>query len=153
MRRLCRGEEHHDRIRLGRKSNGWTAAAGGRSGSPTGRRDRRDRRSPCRFSGQGGHHGSPLAFVHRDLIVGLAARHKLHAIYWDRRPVTGGGLISYGPNIIDEYRLAASYVDRILQGEKPADLSVQAPTQFDLVINLTTAKALGLDADAARPRR
>ena len=94
-----------------------------------------------------------MAFVHRDLIVGLAARHKLHAIYWDRRPVTGGGLISYGPNIIDEYRLAASYVDRILQGEKPADLSVQAPTQFDLVINLTTAKALGLDADAARPRR
>jgi ABC-type uncharacterized transport system substrate-binding protein len=89
--------------------------------------------------------GSALAFVHRDLIVALAARHKLPAVYWDRAPVVSGGLISYAPDSIDQYRRAAGYVDRILKGEKPADLPVQAPTKYELVINLKTAKALGLD--------
>jgi putative tryptophan/tyrosine transport system substrate-binding protein len=89
--------------------------------------------------------GSALAVGHRDLIVTLAARHKLPAVYWDRAPVTGGGLISYGPDLHDQYRRAAPYVDRILKGEKPADLPVQAPTKYELVLNLKTAKALGLD--------
>ena len=99
--------------------------------------------------------GSALAVVHRDLIITLAAQHKLPAIYSQRSFVTGGGLISYGPDFIDQYRRAAAYVDRILKGEKPADLPVQAPTKYELVINLKTAKALGLDVPpvAARPRR
>jgi ABC-type uncharacterized transport system substrate-binding protein len=80
----------------------------------------------------------------RDLIVTLAARHKLSAVYADRSDITGGGLISYGPNAVDPFRRAAGYVDRILKGEKPADLPVQAPTKYELVINLKTAKALGL---------
>jgi putative tryptophan/tyrosine transport system substrate-binding protein len=82
--------------------------------------------------------------LHRELIIRLAARHKLPAVYSHRSFVIAGGLISYGPNLIDLYRRAAGYVDRILKGEKPADLPVQAPTKFDLVINLKTAKALGL---------
>jgi len=89
--------------------------------------------------------GSALAMIHRDLIITLAARHKLPAVYYDRHFVTRGGLISYGPNSIDIHRRAASYVDRILKGEKPADLPVQAPTKYELVINLKTAKALGLE--------
>jgi putative ABC transport system substrate-binding protein len=83
--------------------------------------------------------------IHGDLIITLAARHKLPAIYGDRHFVTGGGLISYGPNRVDQYRQAAGYIDRILKGEKPADMPVQAPTKYQLVINLKTAKALGLD--------
>jgi ABC-type uncharacterized transport system substrate-binding protein len=87
---------------------------------------------------------SALSAVHRDLIITLAAQHKLPAVYQERYYVTGGGLISYGPNFTDQFRRAADYVDRILKGEKPADLPVQAPTKYDLVINLKTAKALGL---------
>jgi putative ABC transport system substrate-binding protein len=89
--------------------------------------------------------GSGLAFVHREMIVTLAARHKLPAIYWDRALVTAGGLISYGTDLRDQFRLAAGYVDRILKGEKPVDLPVQAPTKYELLINLKTAKALNLD--------
>jgi putative ABC transport system substrate-binding protein len=80
----------------------------------------------------------------RDLIIALAARHKLPAVYPNRYFVTDGGLISYGADRIDQYRRAAGYIDRILKGEKPADLPVQAPTKYELVINIRTAKALGL---------
>ena len=88
--------------------------------------------------------GSALSVVHRDLLIALAARHKLPAVYFQRRFVTGGGLLSYGADLVDQYRQAAGYVDRILKGEKPADLPVQAPTKYDLTINLKTAKALGI---------
>jgi putative ABC transport system substrate-binding protein len=87
---------------------------------------------------------SGLALFHRNLIITLAARYKLPAVYTDRTFVVAGGLVSYGPDRIDQYRQAAGYVDRILKGEKPADLPVQAPTKYELVINLKTAKALGL---------
>ena len=87
---------------------------------------------------------SPLTFVHRDLLIALAARHKLPAVYFQRIFATGGGLISYGSDVVDQYRRAAGYVDRILKGEKPADLPVQAPTKYELAINLKTAKTLGL---------
>ena len=88
--------------------------------------------------------GSALATIHRDLIIGLAAKHKLPAVYYRRVFPASGGLISYGPDVIDLSRHAAGYVDRILKGEKPADMPVQAPTKYELVINLKTAKALGL---------
>ena len=84
------------------------------------------------------------ALRHRDLIITLAAPHKLPAVHWERLFVAAGGLVSYGPDLLDNYRRAAGYVDRILKGEKPADLPVQAPTKYELVINLKTAKALGL---------
>jgi putative ABC transport system substrate-binding protein len=89
--------------------------------------------------------GGNRAILHRDLIITLAARHKLPAVYADRFFVAAGGLISYGPDRIDQYRRAAAYVDRILKGEKAADLPVQAPTKYEVVINLKTAKVLGLD--------
>jgi putative ABC transport system substrate-binding protein len=88
--------------------------------------------------------GSALAVVHRALIVTLVARHKLPTVYFERFFVTAGGLISYGPNQLDQFRRAAGYIDRILKGEKPADLPVQAPTKYELAINVKTAKALGL---------
>jgi putative ABC transport system substrate-binding protein len=91
---------------------------------------------------------SALTVVHRELIIALAARHKLPAVYSRREFVAGGGLISYGPDYGDQYRRAAGYVDRILKGEKPADLPVQAPTKYETVLNLKTAKALGLDVPA-----
>jgi putative tryptophan/tyrosine transport system substrate-binding protein len=91
---------------------------------------------------------SALAVRHRELIIALAARHKLPAVYYRRYFVTSGGLISYGYDLVDQYGRAASYVDRILKGEKPADLPVQAPTKYELVINLKTAKALGLTVPA-----
>ena len=88
---------------------------------------------------------SPSGTVHRELIIALAARHKLPAVYWQRFYRASGGLMSYGPDLLDQFRRAAGYVDRILKGEKPADLPVQAPTKYELVINLKTAKTLGLN--------
>jgi putative ABC transport system substrate-binding protein len=89
--------------------------------------------------------GSPGATIHRSLIIALAAKHRLPAVYNSRFFTAAGGLISYGPDFLDQHRGAAGYVDRILKGEKPADLPVQAPTKYELVINLKTAKALGFD--------
>jgi putative ABC transport system substrate-binding protein len=88
---------------------------------------------------------STLAAVHRELIINLASQYRLPAVYFARYFVTDGGLMSYGPNNVDQYRRAATYVDRILKGEKPSDLPVQAPTKYELVINRKTAKVLGLD--------
>jgi putative ABC transport system substrate-binding protein len=88
------------------------------------------------------------AGLNRDLIVTLAARHKLPAVYFNREFATSGGLISYGTDSTDQYRRAAGYVDRILKGEKPSDLPVQAPVKYETVLNLKTAKALGLDVPA-----
>ena len=93
-----------------------------------------------------------MALVHRDLIITLAARHRLPAVYAVRYYIPSGGLMSYGPNDIDQYRRAAGYVDRILKGEKPANLPVQAPTKYELVINLKTAMALGLTVPPACSR-
>jgi putative ABC transport system substrate-binding protein len=88
---------------------------------------------------------SALTLLHRELIIDLAARHKLPAVYFQRLFAADGGLMSYGPDFVDQYRRAAGYVDRILKGEKPAELPVQAPTKYEMVINLKTAKALGLE--------
>jgi putative ABC transport system substrate-binding protein len=88
--------------------------------------------------------GSAAAFVHREQIIALAARYQLPAVYPDRGFIAAGGLISYGPDRLDDYRRAAGYVDRILKGEKPADLPVQTPTKYELVINLKTAKGIGV---------
>ena len=92
---------------------------------------------------------APLTSVHRDLIVTLAARHKLPAVYYSRYFTAGGGLISYGTDIYDLYRRAAAYIDRVLKGEKPSDLPVQAPIKFETVINMKTAKALGITMPAS----
>ena len=89
--------------------------------------------------------GSAAATRHRELILTLAARHKLPAVYWERFLVAAGGLMSYGPDLVEQFRQAAGYVDRILKGEKPAELPVQAATKYALVINLKTAKALGIE--------
>jgi putative ABC transport system substrate-binding protein len=89
--------------------------------------------------------GNALAIVHRDLIIALAARHRLPAVYYERYFAVAGGLVSYGSDSAEQFRLAAGYVDRILKGEKPTNLPVQAPTKYDLVINLKTARALGLE--------
>ena len=90
-----------------------------------------------------------VSAVARDLIITLAARHKLPAVYPYRDWITAGGLVSYGPDLQDQFGRAAGYVDRILKGAKPADLPVQAPTKYELVINLKTAKAIGLDVPAS----
>jgi putative ABC transport system substrate-binding protein len=87
---------------------------------------------------------SPPTVVHRKLIIALATRHKLPAVYFERYFAKDGGLVSYGPNIVDQCKRVATFVDKILKGAKPADLPVQAPTKYDLVINLKAAKALGL---------
>jgi hypothetical protein len=92
--------------------------------------------------------GSPSTAAHRDLIIGLAARHRLPAVYPYRYFVTSGGIVSYGIDTFDLYRRATEYIDRTLKGEKPADLPVQQPTKFELVINLKTAKTLGIDVPA-----
>ena len=89
--------------------------------------------------------GSPSGVVHRDLIITLAARHRLPAVYPYPYFAHSGGLVSYGPDVVSQVRRAAGYVDRILKGAKPADLPVQAPTKYELVINLKTAKSLGLE--------
>jgi putative ABC transport system substrate-binding protein len=88
---------------------------------------------------------SAIAMSHRDVIIRLAAQYRLPAVYTDRADVTSGGLVSYGPERVDPYRRAAGYIDRILKGEKPADLPVQAPTKYELVINMKTARALGIE--------
>jgi len=121
--------------------------------SPVGIRDGETERILAAFARfpNGGLIVSPTAIsVHRDrdLIITLAARYKLPAVYTLRYAVTVGGLISYGPDILDQYRRAAGYVDRIRKGEKAADLPVQAPTKYELVINLKTAKAIGLEVPA-----
>jgi putative ABC transport system substrate-binding protein len=90
-----------------------------------------------------------LGTLHRELIIALAARHKLPAIYSSRFFAADGGLVYYGPDLTDQYRRAAGYIDRILKGEKPANLAVQAPTKYEMAINLRTARALGITVPPA----
>ena len=121
--------------------------------SPLGLRDANEIERALTAFAQGPNGGlivtaSPAAVSHRDLIIKIAARHRLPAVYPYRLFVTSGGLMSYGPDQVGQYRQAAGYIDRILKGEKPADLPVQAPTRYELVINLKTAKALGLEIPA-----
>jgi len=119
--------------------------------SPVGVRDAREiERSVEAFARlpNGGLVVTQTANFYRDLIIAVAGRHKLPAVYGLRYDVAGGGLISYGPDIVDQFRQAGGYIDRILKGEKPADLPVQAPTKYQLVLNLKTAKALGLEVPA-----
>ena len=125
---------------------GAIGRGGGQSDQHARRRRDRTRRRSLRavLEWRSDRDGERAAAFHRDLIITLAARHKLPAVYFERFFVAAGGLISYGPDLVDQYRRAAGYVDRILKGEKPADLPVQAPTKYELVINLKTAKALGL---------
>src|SRR5215472_6861305 len=130
---------------MGRHSDGGAIV---RDRGEPGQRARRDR-DRARHHGLRARTGSALSAAHRDLIVALATQHKLPAIYFTRQFVDRGGLISYGPDIVDQFRRAAGYVDRILRGEKPADLPVQAPTKYELVVNLKTAKALGLEVPPA----
>jgi putative ABC transport system substrate-binding protein len=117
--------------------------------SPFGPRDATEIERAIKTFAQSANYGlivtaSALAVVHRELISALAARYKLPAVYYEREYIAAGGLISYGPNFLDQCRRAAGYVDRILKGEKPADLPVQAPTKYELVINRKAATALGL---------
>jgi putative tryptophan/tyrosine transport system substrate-binding protein len=93
--------------------------------------------------------GSALSASHRDLLVTLTAKQKLPTVYYERQFVAAGGLVSYGPDVLDQYRRAAGYVDRILKGEKASDLPVQAPTKYETVVNLKTAKALGISVPAS----
>jgi putative tryptophan/tyrosine transport system substrate-binding protein len=106
---------------------------------------------PCEISANGGLvvTGSAQAVVHSDLIVTLAARHKLPAVYFARFIAAAGGLISYGPDFLDMHRRPAAYVDLILKGAKPADLPAQAPTKYELAVNLKTAKSLGIELPAS----
>jgi putative ABC transport system substrate-binding protein len=122
--------------------------------SPLGGRDARDIEHTVNEFARGSNCGlistaSPFSVNNRDLIISLAARHRLPAVYPFRSFVVAGGLLSYGPDSIDPFRQAAGYVDRILKGEKPADLPVQAPTKYELVVNLKTAKALGINLPAS----
>jgi putative ABC transport system substrate-binding protein len=142
------GPRHNRRHRPVRRNpvRGTIAGGGGCSDQHAGCRRNRARRHVLRTPGDRGMivTASASAFVHRELIVTLAARHKLPAVYSLRDSVMSGGLISYGADFIEQYQRAAGYVDRILKGAKPADLPVQAPTKYELVINLKTARALGL---------
>ena len=122
--------------------------------SPVGMRDPGEIESAINTFSRGANGGlivtaSTLATVHRELIVAMAFTNRLPAVYSNRLFITGGGLLSYSPDRIDQFRKAADYVDRILKGEKPTDLPVQAPTKHDLVINLKTAKAMGLTVPAS----
>jgi putative ABC transport system substrate-binding protein len=94
---------------------------------------------------------SAATATHRDLIIALAAQHKLPSVYWQRSYAESGGLASYGPDLLEQYRRAAAYVDRILKGAKPADLPVEAPTKYEVVMNLKTAKALDLVLSPSLP--
>ena len=149
------GSGHRLRDRAVRRHPGGGTVAGG--GIEPSRRARcarnRARRRRLRWDPNGGLvvTASPSSTIHRDLIIALAARHKLPAVYWERFYVAAGGLISYGPDRLDQYRQAAGYVDRILKGEKAADLPVQVPTKFQIVINQRTAKALGITVPPVSP--